>query len=346
VRHTAEEIFNKKLLPAAWEGAFYISGLGHNEEMLRTGEWRPRDDWIVAGKGQRVRNSTLSNQLLWPVGVGLYRHVGFCTDGKFISYKLVGGPPPNRKKAEETKEPVEESKALWNDECPCSFAESAEEGEQLRKEITDAWRDLRTQLYWRGGEPCREPNEVLAKEIAFAREIMTDLLKPQFVPAEVPDDKFLLVRDLDFTSGKEDALVVRFVKEKYILKFMKTKWQVHLTVRPVSGKAVDEKQTAEEVFNTKLIPPTWGKEFYNPSRFRNSKTMRRGEWFPQDDWTSDSKGYRVQKSIRTSQIVYPVGIGPYRMAAFCTNGKFAGYAFVGGAPVRRKRVEKKKEPDK
>jgi hypothetical protein len=240
----------------------------------------------------------------------------------------------------------EEAQVTWNDMCPCSFADDPEEGKLLQKRIHSWDHGLEPQLCWKGGEPCREPNEVLTKEIAFARKIMADVLKPEFVPANVPNEKFLLVRDLDFVNGKEDALVVRFLKEKYMVKFMKTKMRITITVRPVSAKTLGVRQTAEEIFNKKLLPPTWEERWYMPHMKREGEWMRTGWWLPQDGWTVDSEGCRTPTSKPSPSILHPVGIGVYRYARFCTNSKFIGYELVGGPPRRRNKGGEGKEPDK
>jgi hypothetical protein len=172
------------------------------------------------------------------------------------------------------------------------------------------------------------------------------VLKPELVPAEMAEGKFLLLRDVAFKGGKRDALVVKFPKGGYVAKFMKTRMKTFVTVRPISGKSIDVKQISEDVFNKRVLPAIWDKPLYYGSLKRESKIMRAGAWLPQDDWSVDGKGGRVAKDGHAKRGYGPIGLGFYKRVDFYTDGKFISYKLLGGPPVSRKKAEDKKEPDK
>jgi len=239
---------------------------------------------------------------------------------------------------------AKDSEVLWNDECPYAFGKTLEEGKLLHREISDHYRDFRLQLAWQGGEPCRDPNEKLLKEMVLAKKIISDVLKPQFVPLETPGDRFLFLRDVTFTTGEKEALVVKFVKGKYIVKFMKTRMMMFVTVRPLSDEAMNVKAISEEVFNTKLLPPVWRWPFHVKSPSDDSKIIQVGVWLPQDNWIVSNTGYPQEKSDKYRVSYGPVGLGLYKQVNFCTNGKFISYKLAGGPPLPSKKDDEDEEP--
>jgi len=238
----------------------------------------------------------------------------------------------------------EKPQVLWNDECPYSFGKTPEEGKLLQKEIPDFDRDFRLQLAWQGGEPCRDPNEKLSKEIGLTRKVISDVLKPEFIPNDLADERFLLLRGADFKGGKRDALVVKFAKGKYIFKFMKTRMKVFVTVRPVSGETIDVQRISQGILTKKIQPVVWKMPLYCANAKRESKIMRAGMWSPQDDWTLDSHGHPVSKDYHLPIGYGPIGLGLYDSVHFYTDGKFISYKLLGGPPLRSKKADEDEGP--
>ncbi len=224
--------------------------------------------------------------------------------------------------------------AKWNDECPCSFAQEVDKGKALQKEIPDFHRDFRLQLTWQGGEPCHDPNAELGKEIKLAETVTRSLLKDIFIPEDLDKDRFLLLSNLPFKGGARDAIVLRFSKNGYIFKIMKTRMHVFITLRPLSRKPVDVQQISKKVFRTKILPAAWQKPLYHGNLKRKSKVMQAGMWLPQDCWFINDKGHMVTRDRHLPRLFGPIGKGLYKRLDFYTDGKFITYKLISGPACR------------
>lgn len=224
---------------------------------------------------------------------------------------------------------------LWNNQCPHSFAETLEEGESLKKEIPDFHRDLRLPLGWQVGKTCTDPNEQLSKEILLTKKVLFEVFKPQIIPLESIDDKFLLLSNLSFKDGeKRETLVVRFKKDKYIIKIMKTidekKGKIFITVRLTSKEAINIKELLVDIFNERILPAKWEKPLYSDRLKRESKILSAGAWMAKDTYRIDSSGKIIRADSRSPAGWGPIGKGRYKRIDFYTNGKFVSFRILGG----------------
>ncbi|MCK4794126.1 MAG: hypothetical protein KAV87_60925, partial [Desulfobacteraceae bacterium] len=219
---------------------------------------------------------------------------------------------------------------LWNDQSPCSYAETPQEGEFLKKEIPNFHSYFRLQFEWQTGQ-WTEPNEIPSNQIALTKKILSEIFKPGIIPIESIDDKFLLLPDVSFAGRTpEDALVVRLKKGKYAIKIMKSEYQIFITIRPISGKKINIKQFAQEVFNSRILPAKWGKPLYHGKLRRKSKVLRAGAWSARDATKIDSSGRTVYAYSREPVDDAPIGEGLYKRVDFYTNGRFASFKIIGG----------------
>ncbi len=239
---------------------------------------------------------------------------------------------------------------LWNSQCPHSFAETLEEGESLKKEIPDFHRDLRLPLGWQVGKTCTDPNEQLSKEILFTKKILSEVFKPQIIPLESIDDKFLLLSNLSFKDGKKrETLVVRFKKDKYIIKIMKTidkkKGKMFITVRLTSKEAIKIKELSGDIFTERILPAKWEKPFYYGRLKRESKILSAGMWMAKDTVRIDSSGKIIRADSHSPVSRGPIGVGLYSRIDFYTNGKFASFKILGGPKMSSRALTDSEKKD-
>lgn len=224
---------------------------------------------------------------------------------------------------------------LWNDKCPHSFGKTAEEGELLKKEIPDFRRDYRFQMEWKGGRVIKDPNRVTAKEVALTQKAVFEIFKPGVVPLRSIDGNILLLPDVEFKGGKKNALVFRFKKGKYIIKIMKTfggENEIFVTVRDVSKKPADIIKLSEDIFNDRVLPVKWDRPFHIGNLKRKSKTVNAGQWLARDSWGVNESGHltKIYKYPGPIERRGTIGVGPYEITDFCTNGKFASFEITAG----------------
>jgi hypothetical protein len=217
------------------------------------------------------------------------------------------------------------------------------EGRLLKKEIPDFHSHFRSQFEWRPGKKITEPNELLQKEIGLARRVLSEVFRPGIVPMEWIDGKMRLVSDVQVGNRKEQALIVRFANENYIVKVTKTvgkKARAFVTVRATSGERFDIEELANAVFDTRMLPAKWEKPFYHGRLRRKSKVLRAGMWTARDTRTIDSSGEIVDADAHLPVENGPLGEGLYKRVDFYTNGRFAMFQILGG-PKGGRRVESK-----
>jgi hypothetical protein len=83
-------------LPAKWEAPFYYGALKRESRIMRGGMWTARDTKIVDGSGHIVELDADVPAEWGPIGEGRYKRVDFCTNGKFMCFKILGGPRMRR----------------------------------------------------------------------------------------------------------------------------------------------------------------------------------------------------------------------------------------------------------
>lgn len=239
---------------------------------------------------------------------------------------------------------------LWNDQCPPSFAKTLEEGESLKTEIPDFHRDFRLQLVWQTGKVCRDPNEHLSKEILLTKKALSEILKSRIIPSiDLINNNLLLLSNVDFKSGQGGALVVRFKKDKYVIKTMKTlgnEGKLFITIRLISGDAIDVKQLAEDIFNERILPAKWEKPFYFSSLKRKSKIVSAGVWLARDTLRIDSSGKVYEADSHVPAVWGPIGEGLYKRIDFYTNGKFVSFQLLGGPKLPASQTEEEPSTEK
>jgi hypothetical protein len=235
-------------------------------------------------------------------------------------------------------DPNHSSKILWNDESPSAVGENVKEGELLKKEIPDFDKDFRLQLEWKGGKKCVDTNDAIKKDISLTKKIFSDVFKPEIIPNELTEDKFLFLPIVAFQDKESDALETRFKKGEYVIQVMKTKSEIFITVRNVSNKSLDLKQLAENIFNNKILPEKWETPFYMGNLKRESKILRSGMWTAKDTFKIDSSGNIVNLDMESGLPIVdgPIGEGRYRSIAFYTNEKFFIFKIIGGPKIFEK----------
>ena len=232
---------------------------------------------------------------------------------------------------------------LWNDQCPPSFAKTVEEGKSLKREIPDFHRDFRLQLEWQGGKickdpnVCKDPNELITKEILLIKKIVDEVFRPQIISPNTIDSRVLFLSNVSFRGGKNNAMVFRFKKDKYIVKIMKTlakKDNLHgklfITIRPVSNDPIDIKLLAEEIFNNRILPAKWEPPFYHPKLKRQSKVLSAGVWKARETWGIGDSGEIIEADAHMPVEDGDIGNGRYKRIDFYTNGKFACFKIIAG----------------
>lgn len=240
----------------------------------------------------------------------------------------------------------EEPEVLWNDQCPCSFADSPEKAKSLKKEISD-WPPghIHTQLEWPPGEYLSDPNQVWQKKIQFAKKILTEIFKPDILPLNSIEKKFMLSK-VRFHKDypRRDVLVFRCKKGKYIIKVMYTGSSLNVTARLVSGKNIEIKQLSEDIFQDRILPYKWESPCYYIHKDNQENTIldTRGYWIAKDYLKPDSKGNLIGAddhlpiTKRTKPPYGPVGVGPYKYKKvdFIRGGKFACFSIIGGTYIK------------
>jgi hypothetical protein len=229
-------------------------------------------------------------------------------------------------------DPNRSSKILWNDESPNAFGENAKEGELLKKEIPDFDKDFRLQLEWKGGKKCVDSNDTIKKDISLTKKIFSDVFKPEIIPNEFTEDKFLFLSKVAFQDKESDALETRFQKGEYIIQVMKTKSEIFVTIRTVSNKSLDLKPLAENIFNIKILPEKWESPFYMGNLKRDSNILRSGMWNAKDTMKIDISGNIVNLDMESGlpKSYGPIGEGRYKRIDFYTNEKFFIFKIIGG----------------
>jgi hypothetical protein len=92
----ATEVFSDRLLPERWDEPFYIGSLKRASVTIRGGMWNARDTTTIDASG-KVAGLDSDSPVAWgPVGQGRYKRIDFCTNGKFLCLKILGGPPATR----------------------------------------------------------------------------------------------------------------------------------------------------------------------------------------------------------------------------------------------------------
>ena len=232
----------------------------------------------------------------------------------------------------------EDSVVLWNEQCPCSFAESPEKGETFKKEIPDWQSNFRAQLEWPKGEYLSEPNQVLQKKIQFTKNILTEVFKPDIIPLDSIEKYFMLSR-INFREDgpRDDVLFFRCKKDKYIIKVMKTDLSLYITARLVSGKEIELKQLSEEIFQDRILPYKWEKPFYLDKLKRKSVILVAGQWMPRDYMKIDNRGNIIHADDHLPMVAFgPVGVGPYKYKKvdFIRGENFACFSIIGGTYIK------------
>ncbi len=241
---------------------------------------------------------------------------------------------------------------LWNDQCPPSFAKTMEEGKSLKREIPDFHRDFRLQLGWQGGKickdpnVCKDPNELITKEILLIKKIVDEVFRPQIISPNTIDSRILFLSNVSFKSGKNNAMVFRFKKDKYIVKIMKTLAKkgksvgtLFITIRPVSNDPIDRKLLAEEIFNNRILPAKYERPFYCPKLKRQSKVLSAGAWMARETWRIGDSGEIIDADAHIRRVDGDIGNGRYRRIDFYTNGKFACFRITAGPNRKKQEVE-------
>jgi hypothetical protein len=222
---------------------------------------------------------------------------------------------------------------LWNAEAPPPFGATAAEGKVLQKEIPGWQQDMRMQLEWRAGEPCKDANNTLKAEISMMDRIICDILQPGVRPAELPVDKHLLVSGLPLHTGSAAAIVIQWKQGQYTLKVMKTLGvyaTVYVTVRKVGTENAAVPQFVGDILTDRILPAKWEAPFYYGTLRRESRIVRGGMWMARDTKIADGSGHIVELDANLPAEWGPIGEGRYKRVDFCTDGKFVCFKILGG----------------
>ena len=241
------------------------------------------------------------------------------------------------------------STVLWNQQCPCSYAVDPRIGEQLKREIPDFDSDFRLQLEWKGGSSIADPNEKLMREMSLTKNIIHEVFKAELIPAELTGDRFLLLHSVNLREGRRDALVCRFRRDKYIVKIMKTRMAVYITIRSATGKTPEDiVQLSQDIFTDRVKPARWGGRFFLPSLKRESRVLRAGMWSASDTWKIDDSGRRVKdpRPARLPTRYGPIGLGLYDRVYFYAGGGCAMFRITGGPKMRDREYRGPSAPQK
>ncbi len=85
------ELFNERMWPPVWESPYFVPKLLGEKQGVVSGCWLTRDMWMINEAGEIVRNpdELVTRSGFGAVGKGIYENVMFCTDGNFISFRVV-----------------------------------------------------------------------------------------------------------------------------------------------------------------------------------------------------------------------------------------------------------------
>ena len=132
-------------------------------------------------------------------------------------------------------------------------------------------------------------------------------------------------------------MVVRFKKDKYIIKIMKTidekKGKIFITVRLTSKEAIKIKELLGDIFTERILPAKWERPLYSDRLKRKSKILSAGFWMAKDTVRIDSSGKIIRADRHSPKAWGPIGIARYKRIDFYTNGKFVSFQIVGGPVI-------------
>ena len=117
---------------------------------------------------------------------------------------------------------------------------------------------------------------------------------------------------------------------------------IHVTIRPTSGKTISIPELASDIFNSRILPVKWDKDFYFASLKRDSKILKAGQWLARDNYrvSPSGKAYSIDQVKGTKNMEWvPPGEGLYSLVNFHTNGKFTIFSISGGPKPLEKDAE-------
>ena len=231
-----------------------------------------------------------------------------------------------------------EPNILWNDECPAVVLGTEQERQKLKEEFPEITHWFGTFLNWQEGVKIAEPNESLQKEIQLTEKVCREVLKPNIVPLESIKDNLLQITVDHSDKTVEDMLQFRVRTNKYVIKFIKRKYQIIIIIRPVSGEIKNIKELITDVFNKRILPMRWEPPFcMNQLETDNKEILSSGHWMSRDNMRINSNGnsYSIRGLVgggpRPESI--PIGEGLYGSVRAYTDNKFAMFIINHGPRI-------------
>ena len=234
-----------------------------------------------------------------------------------------------------------EPNILWNDMCPAVVLGTEQERESLKKEFPEITRPFGTFLDWQDGIKITEPNESLQKEIMLTEKVCREVLKPDIIPLDSIKEHLLLITVEKPNKTVEDMLQFRVRATKYVIKFIKRKYQIIIIIRPVSGDIKNIKELITDVLNKRILPMSWEPPFcMNQLETDDKEILSSGHWMSRDNMRINSNGeaYRLSSFShlpRPPSIaeLIPIGEGLYGDVRAYTDNKFAMFIINHGPRI-------------